>query len=67
MARAEVLLKTNEYSLEDLSKVLKDSTPSIFTFVDRGHLFINPMTLFEGETEIIIEQLKKTESLYQDN
>jgi len=67
MARAEVLLKTNDYSLEDLSKVLKDSTPSIFTFVDRGHLFINPMTLFEGETEIIIEQLKKIESLYQDN
>jgi len=67
MARAEVLLKTNDYSLEDLSKVLKESTPSIFTFVDRGHLFINPMTLFEGETEIIIEQLKKIESLYQDN
>ena len=67
MARAEILLKTNDYALEDLSKVLKESTPSIFTFVDRGHLFINPMTLFEGETEIIIEQLKKIESLYQDH
>lgn len=67
MARAEILLKTDDYVLEDLSKVLKESTPSIFTFVDRGHLFINPMTLFEGEMEEIIKQLRIIEEKYTNN
>lgn len=62
MARAEVLLKTSDITLEQISIFLRDGTPSIFTFVDRGHLFINPMTLFEGEIEVIIEQLKKIEA-----
>jgi len=67
MARAEIVLKTKDHTLEDLSKVLKESTPSVFTFVDRGHLFINPMTLFEGEMDMIIHQLKRIENLYQDH
>ena len=62
MARAEILLKTSDLTLEQISKSLREGTPSIFTFVDRGHLFINPMTLFEGEIEIIIEQLEKIEN-----
>lgn len=58
MARAEILLKTPDLTLDQISKFLRDGTPSIFTFVDREHLFINPMTLFEGETEEIICRLK---------
>jgi len=58
MARAEILLKTNDITLEQLSKSLKDGSPSIFTMVALGRLFINPMTLFEGEIEVIIDRLK---------
>lgn len=65
MARAEIQLKTSELTLEKISKSLRDGTPSIFTFVDRGHLFINPMTLFEGETETIIERLKIIETNFK--
>jgi hypothetical protein len=62
MARAEITLKTSQLDLEKIPILLKNGRPSIFTFVDRGHLFINPMTLFEGETEIIIKQLMKIEN-----
>jgi len=62
MARAEILLKTSDLTLEQVTNSLRNGEPSIFTFVDRGHLFINPMTLFEGEIEIIIEQLEKIET-----
>ena len=62
MARAEILLKTSDMTFEQISISLRNGTPSIFTFVDRGHLFINPMTLFEGETEKIIERLKIIET-----
>ncbi|VAX16632.1 hypothetical protein MNBD_IGNAVI01-2029, partial [hydrothermal vent metagenome] len=61
MARAEILLKSSDLTLEDIVTELKNGTPSIFTFVDRGHLFINPMTLFEGEIDIIIERLTEIE------
>lgn len=63
MARAEILLKVSEVSLEQISKALKNGSPSIFTFVDLGHLYINPMTLYEGETEIIIDRLKEIEKM----
>ena len=66
MARAEILLKTNDLTLEQLSKSLKDGTPSIFTMVDLGRLFINPMTLFEGEVEVIIDKLKNFEKDYRN-
>ncbi len=62
MARAEIRLKTSDLTLDQVSKSLKEGSPSIFTIVDRGHLFINPMTLFEGETELIIDQLKIIET-----
>ena len=58
MARAEIHLNSSDLTLEDIANSLENGDPSIFTFVDRGHLFINPMTLFEGETEKIIERLK---------
>jgi len=58
MARAEILLRSSDLTLEQVTNSLRNGDPSIFTFVDRGHLFINPMTLFEGETETIIERLK---------
>lgn len=61
MARAEILLKKPDLTLEQLTISLRKGSPSIFTFVDRGRLFINPMTLFEGETEIIIEKLNEIE------
>ncbi len=62
MARAEILLRTSDLTLELISRSLRDGTPSIFTFVDRGRLFINPMTLFEGEIEEIIDRLKIIET-----
>jgi len=65
MARAEILLKTSDLTLEEITIALRNGTPSIFTFVDRGHLFINPMTLFEGETETIIEKLKIIETIFK--
>ena len=65
MARAEILLKTSDLTLEQLSRSLKDGSPSIFTFVDLGRLFINPMTLFEGETEQIMDRLKSIETNYK--
>ncbi len=65
MARAEVLLKSSDLILEEVVVKLKNGTPSVFTFVDRGHLFINPMTLFEGETETIVEQLKIIETNFK--
>jgi len=65
MARAEILLQTSDITLEQISKSLRDGTPSIFTFVDRGHLFINPMTLFEGEIEEIIDRLKIIETKFK--
>ena len=65
MARAEILLKTSDLTLEEITIALRNGTPSIFTFVDRGHLFINPMTLFEGETETIIEKLKIIETNFK--
>ena len=65
MARAEIFLQDSNLTLEQLTSSLKNGDPSIFTFVDRGHLFINPMTLFEGETEKIIEQLKIIENKFK--
>lgn len=62
MARAEIFLKSSVIDLDQLSSSLRKGTPSIFTFVDRGHLFINPMTLCEGETEIIIDKMKTIEN-----
>lgn len=62
MARAEIQLKNSDLTLEQISKSLKEATPSIFTIVDRGHLYINPMTLSDGETELIIDQLIIIES-----
>lgn len=62
MARAEILSKKPTITLEAISEALKEGNPSVFTIVDRGHLFINPMTLFEGEIEIIIKRLKNIES-----
>ena len=67
MARAEILLKTNDITLDQLSKSLKDGTPSIFTMVALGHLFINPMTLFEGEMEEIVKQLQIIEVKYTNS
>jgi L-seryl-tRNA(Ser) seleniumtransferase len=64
MARAEIRLKTSHLTLEQLSLSLKEGSPSIFTMVDLGHLYINPMTLFEGETEQIIDQLERIEKNY---
>jgi D-glucosaminate-6-phosphate ammonia-lyase len=61
MARAEIFLTSSDITLEKLSVSLKNSSPSIFTMVDRGQLYINPMTLCEGETEIIIERLEEIE------
>jgi L-seryl-tRNA(Ser) seleniumtransferase len=67
MARAEIFLKKPDLTLEKLNIFLRKGSPSIFTMVDRGRLFINPMTLFEGETEIIIEKLNEIElNLKQD-
>jgi len=65
MARAEIILSISNFTLEKLSASLKNGLPSIFTLVDRGRLFINPMTLFEGETEQIIERLKEIETRNQ--
>ncbi len=65
MARAEILLQTSDITLEQVTNSLRKGDPSIFTFVDRGHLFINPMALFEGETETIIEQLKIVETNFK--
>ena len=50
MARAEIFSKSQEVSLADISAALRNGSPSVFTFLDAGRLFINPMTLFEGET-----------------
>jgi D-glucosaminate-6-phosphate ammonia-lyase len=61
MARAEIFLTSLDFTLEKLSASLRNGSPSVFTMVDRGRLFINPMTLCEGETEIIIERLKEIE------
>ena len=62
MARAEIFLKSLVIDLTQLSTLLRKGTPSIFTFVDKGRLFVNPMTLCDGETEIIIDKLKAIES-----
>lgn len=62
MARAEVKLKKSNVTLDTISEALKDGNPSIFTFVDQGRLYINPMTLFDGEIEIIISRLKSIEN-----
>ena len=61
MARAEIFSKKPNITLEQISLSLRQGSPSIFTLIDRSRLFINPMTLFEGETEIIIERLKEIE------
>ena len=61
MPRAEIFLTNSNHTLEEISGSLKKGSPSIFTMVDQGRLFINPMTLFEGEAELIIEQLKEIE------
>jgi L-seryl-tRNA(Ser) seleniumtransferase len=67
MARAEILLNKSDLTPEQITMSLRKGSPSIFTLVDRGRLFINPMTLFEGETEIIIEKLNEIElNLKQD-
>ena len=67
MARAEILLKKSDLTPEQITMSLRKGSPAIFTLVDRGRLFINPMTLFEGETEIIIEKLNEIElNLTQD-
>ena len=64
MARAEIFLKTPNLKLDELSVTLKTGEPSIFTMVDQGRIFINPMTLFDGETEQIIGRLKEIESKF---
>ncbi len=62
MARAEVKLKKADIPLDRISQALRSGAPSIFTLVDQGHLYINPMTLFDDEIEIIISRLKSIEN-----
>lgn len=59
--RAEITLKQNLLSLQEIVNRLSTSEVSIYTTLERGRLFINPTCLEEGEMNIIIKQLQKIE------
>lgn len=59
--RAEITLKKNLLSSQEIVDYLLSSEVSIYTVLERGKLFINPTCLEEGEMDIIIQQLQKIE------
>ena len=63
IARSWVHITTDRFDVEFVKKTLLDGDPSVFV-MDDGHnsFFINPMEMYEGETETVIEQLKKLEN-----
>lgn len=63
IARSLVRIIRDGVDVEDVKRTLLDGTPSVFV-MDDGHnnFFINPMEMYDGETETVIEQLKKYEA-----
>ena len=62
--RALINLKNNYITLDIIVKKLLEMSPSVFTALERGKLFISPTCLEEGEIEIIINHLQKIEKQY---
>lgn len=59
IARAFVELAETKRSPEDLQKHLMDNNPPIYTFTeDKNGVFVNPMSLRDGEIDVIAARLK---------
>ncbi len=59
IARALVMIKDGKISSDAVQKGMLEGEPSVYLMTnDEKSFFINPMTLYPGETEIIIERLK---------
>ena len=59
IARALVRIKDGKLSSETVKNGMLTGEPSVYLMTnDDSSFFINPMTLYPGETEIIIERLK---------
>jgi len=63
IARSLVRIIRAGLDVEDVKSALLDGDPAVFV-MDDGHnnFFINPMEMYEGETETVIAQLKKFEN-----
>ena len=60
IARALVSIKREGLDVEEVKKALLDGDPAIFVMDDgNNNFFINPMEMYEGQTEIVIEKLKE--------
>lgn len=60
IARALVKIIKDGLDVEEVKSKLLDGEPSVFVMDDgNNNFFINPMEMYEGETEIIIERLKE--------
>lgn len=59
--RAYIKVNDKFMSVEKICKLLLEGVQSIYVNGDGQGFFINPMTLEEGETEIVIEALKRIE------
>ena len=62
IARTLVKVITNKFNALDIKEKLLSGTPSIFCMEENEQgFFVNPMTMYEGETEIFIKRLKEIE------
>ena len=62
IARSRVHIVKEGVDVEAVKKFLLDGDPAVFV-MDDGHndFFINPMEMYEGETETVIAHMKKFE------
>lgn len=64
IARAYVSIRDGQEDAGNVCKKLLESDPSIFVMKEEKGFYVNPMTLYEGETELIIERLIEIQREY---
>lgn len=59
IARAKFLLNNENIKVENIVESLLNSKPSIFTAIENGDVYINPMTITKEEAQYVLSVFKK--------
>ena len=61
--RVEIGLNTNKYTVDEVAKYLKEDEPGILVGLPLQYphnvFYLNPMTLFDSQLDIVVNQIKK--------
>jgi len=63
--RARIHIQTEKLNAEKLKQELLARERSIFTMIENGHLYINPVTIDQEEAEYVLNELKEIEISYK--